>query len=204
MSYLEIHPDNPQPRLLKQVVAALEKGGVIALPTDSGYAICTQMGNKRGMDTIRQIRNLDEKHNFSLLCHDFGQLGSLVHVGNRAFRAIKAVTPGPYTFILQGTKEIPRMMLNKKKHTIGIRIPDHRLTLELIKELGQPLLCSTLILPGETEALWDPEEVMEKIGAQLDLVVASTTGNQGATTVIDYTEASPVVVREGAGSLELF
>lgn len=204
MSYLEIHPDNPQPRLLKQVVSVLENGGVIALPTDSGYAICTQMGNKRGMDTIRQIRHLDEKHNFSLLCADFGQLGPLVIVGNHAFRTIKAVTPGPYTFILQATKEIPRMMLNKKKHTIGVRIPDHKLTLELVKELGQPLLCSTLILPGEEEALWDSEEVFERLGSQLDLVVASSVGNHGATTVIDYTEAAPVVVREGAGSLELF
>ncbi|MDO5060198.1 MAG: L-threonylcarbamoyladenylate synthase [Actinomycetaceae bacterium] len=204
MSYLEIHPDNPQPRLIKQVVSALENGGVIALPTDSGYAICTQMGNKHGMDVIRQIRHLDEKHNFSLLCADFGQLGPLVIVGNHAFRTIKAVTPGPYTFILQATKEIPRMMLNKKKHTIGVRIPDHKLTLELVKELGQPLLCSTLILPGEDEALWDSEEVFDRLGNQLDLVVASSVGNHGATTVIDYTDSAPVVVREGAGSLELF
>ncbi|EEH63401.1 Sua5/YciO/YrdC/YwlC family protein [Gleimia coleocanis DSM 15436] len=204
MTYLEIHPENPQPRLVKQVVSALENGAVIALPTDSGYAICTQMGNKKGMDQIRQIRHLDEKHNFSLLCHNFGQLGQLVIVDNKAFRTIKAVTPGPYTFILKATKEIPRMMLNKKKHTIGIRIPDHKITQAVVEELGQPLLCSTLIMPGEEEALWEAYDVDDRIGGQIDIVIAGPVGGQGATTVVDFTENTPVVVREGAGTLDLF
>lgn len=204
MTYLEIHPDNPQPRLVKQVCTALENGGVVALPTDSGYAICTKMGNKRGMDRIREIRNLDEKHNFSLLCHNFSQLGQLVIVDNRAFRTIKAVTPGPYTFILKATKEIPRMMLNKKKHTIGIRIPNHRITQAVVEELGEPILSSTLILPGETEALWDAYEVDEQIGSQVEIVIAGPVGEQGATTVVDFTDNTPVIVREGAGATNLF
>lgn len=204
MTYIEVHPENPQARLIKQVATALENGGVIALPTDSGYAICTQMGNKKGMDLIREIRQLDDKHNFSLLCRDFGQLGQLVIVDNHAFRTIKAVTPGPYTFILRATKEIPRMMLHKKKQTIGIRIPDHRITLALVEELGQPLLCSTLIMPGEDEALWDAYEVDQRIGNMVDYVVAGPVGHNGATTVIDFTENAPVIIREGAGSTELF
>ncbi len=204
MSVIEIHPVNPQPRLVKQVCEVLKSGGVVALPTDSGYAICTQLGNKEGMDRIRHIRQLDEKHNFSLLCHSFSQLGALVMVDNKAFRTIKALTPGPYTFILPGTKEIPRMTLNKKKHTVGVRLPDHNITQAVVEELGEPVLCSTLILPGEEEALWDPLEVDEKVGREVDLVVDGPVGNEGVTTVIDFTSGSPEVVRQGAGSVELF
>ncbi|MDT3767686.1 L-threonylcarbamoyladenylate synthase [Gleimia hominis] len=204
MAYVEIHPENPQTRLVKSVVDTLRNGGTIALPTDSGYAIATAMANKDGMDVIRQIRDLDEKHNFSFLCHNFSQLGSLVIVDNKAFRTIKALTPGPYTFILRGTKEIPRMTLNKKKHTVGVRIPDHKITQAIVEELGEPLLCSTLILPGHEEAMWNAEEVFEAVGKQVDTVIGGPVGHEGSTTVVDFTDGSPVVVREGAGSTELF
>lgn len=204
MTYLEMHPVNPQVRFVNRTVELLRDGGVVAMPTDSGYAICTTMGNKEGMETIRRIRDLDEKHNFSFLCHNFSQLGSLVIVDNKAFRTIKALTPGPYTFILRGTKEVPRMTLNKKKQTVGVRIPEHTITQAVVEELGEPLLCSTLILPGETEAMWDGEAVHEAVGREVDLVIGGPVGNEGATTVVDFTEGYPEVVREGAGSTELF
>lgn len=204
MTYLELHPENPQVRFINRAVELLKDGGVIALPTDSGYAIATTMGNKEGLDKIRQIRDLDEKHNFSLLCHTFSQLGQLVIVDNKAFRTIKALTPGPYTFILRGTKEVPRQTLNKKKQTIGVRIPDHNITQAIVETLGEPVLCSTLIMPGEEEAMWDGEKVEESIGNQVDLVLGGPVGNEGATTVIDFTSGTPVVVRHGAGTTELF
>ena len=204
MRQIELHPENPQSRLVSQIVETLNQGGVIALPTDSGYAVACKLGNKSGMDTIREIRHLDSKHNFSLLCHSFAQLGELVMVGNSAFRTIKALTPGPYTFILPGTKEIPRMTLNKKKHTVGARIPDHAITQSIVAELGEPLLCSTLILPGAEAPLTDPDEVAEKIGRQVDLVVSGPAGQDGATTVVDFTEGYPEVIRVGTGPVDLF
>lgn len=201
---IELHPENPQTRLVRQIVNILETGGVIALPTDSGYAIACKMGNKDGMDAIRSIRKLDEKHNFSLLCSSFSQLGELVYVDNKAYRTIKALTPGAYTFILPGTKEVPRMTLNKKKHTIGVRLPDHKITQAIVEELGEPLLCSTLILPDGEEALFDAESVKEALGDRVDAVIEGPVGLHGATTVIDFTEGFPQVVREGAGDTSLF
>ena len=204
MQKIEIHPDNPQPRLVRKVVEVLENGGTVAIPTDSGYAIACKLGNKEGMDSIREIRKLDEKHNFSLLCDSFSQLGDLVFVDNKAFRTIKALTPGPYTFILPATKEVPRMTLNKKKKTVGVRLPDHTITQAIVSELGEPVLCSTLIMPGEEEPLWDAEVVEEKIGPRVDLIVDAPVGEGGATTVVSFEEGYPVVVREGAGDTALF
>lgn len=204
MRTIDLHPDNPQPRLVNQIVNELNDGGVIALPTDSGYAIACKMGNKNGMDRIREIRRLDEKHNFSLLCHSFAQIGEIVIVDNKAFRAIKALTPGPYTFILAGTKQVPRMTLNKKKHTVGVRLPDHNITQAIVGELGEPLLCSTLILPGTDEPLTTAEQVEDAIGNQVDIVVGGPVGEEGATTVVDFTPGFPEVARHGAGSTELF
>lgn len=204
MSYIEMHPVNPQVRFVTKTVDIIRSGGVIALPTDSGYAIACALGNKAGMDTIRSVRKLDDTHNFSLLCHSFAQLGELVIVDNSQFRTIKALTPGPYTFILPGTKEVPRMTLNKKKHTVGVRIPDHVITQAIVAALASPLLCSTLIMPGEDEPLIDGFEVDEKIGSQVDLVVVGPVGLQGATTVIDYTEGAPIIARHGAGDTSLF
>ncbi len=204
MSYVEMHPVNPQVRFVNKTVELLRRGGTIAVPTDSGYAIACTLGNKEGMDVIRSIRRLDDHHNFSLLCHSFAQLGELVIVDNSEFRTIKAVTPGPYTFILVGTKEVPRMTLNKKKHTVGVRIPDHVITQAIVAELGEPLLCSTLILPGESEPLTDGYEVDEKIGNEVDLVIVGPVGEAEPTTVIDFTSGTPVVARKGAGDTSLF
>ena len=204
MKIVELHPDNPQSRLVRQIVAVLNDGGTIALPTDSGYAVACMLGNKDGMDVIRRIRNLDDKHNFSLLCQSFGQLGELVIVDNKAYRTIKALTPGAYTFILPATKEVPRMTLNKKKKTVGVRLPDHKVTQAIVEELGAPLLCSTLIMPGEDEPLTDAEEVAARIGNEVDLVVDAPVGLAGATTVIDFIPGYPEVVREGAGDTSLF
>ena len=204
MKIVELHPDNPQPRLVRQIVAVLNDGGTIALPTDSGYAVACMLGNKDGMDVIRRIRNLDDKHNFSLLCQSFGQLGELVIVDNKAYRTIKALTPGAYTFILPATKEVPRMTLNKKKKTVGVRLPDHKVTQAIVEELGAPLLCSPLIMPGEDEPLTDAVDVAARIGNEVDLVVDAPVGLAGATTVIDFIPGYPEVVREGAGDTSLF
>jgi tRNA threonylcarbamoyl adenosine modification protein (Sua5/YciO/YrdC/YwlC family) len=204
MSYVEMHPVNPQVRFVNKTVELLRAGGTIALPTDSGYAFACRLGNKEGMDVIREIRRLDEHHNFSLLCHSFGQLGELVIVDNHQFRTIKALTPGPYTFILRGTKEVPRMTLNKRKHTVGVRIPDHVITQAVVGALGEPLLCSTLILPGEAEPLTDGHEVDERIGSRVDLVIVGPVGDAEPTTVIDYTSGAPVIARRGAGDTSLF
>ncbi|MDO4259373.1 MAG: L-threonylcarbamoyladenylate synthase [Actinomycetaceae bacterium] len=204
MSYVEMHPVNPQARFVTRAVDVLNSGGTIALPTDSGYAIACKLGNKDGMDVIRDVRKLDDKHNFSLLCHSFAQFGDLVIVGNSEFRTIKALTPGPYTFILTGTKDVPRMTLNKKKHTVGVRLPDHVITQAIVAELGEPLLCSTLILPGETEPLTDGIDVDDKIGHKVDLVIVGPVGTGEPTTVIDFTSGAPVVARQGAGDTSLF
>ena len=186
MSFVEIHPENPQTRLVDRVVDVLNSGGLVAIPTDSGYALACVLGNKSGIDRIRVIRRLDEKHNYSLL------------------RAMKASTPGPYTFILPGTKEVPRMTLNKKKHTIGVRIPDHRVVQSILSALGQPLVASSLILPGQSDVMSDGFEVDDKIGSQVDLVVVAPVGGDEATSVIDYTDGSARIARRGAGDLSLW
>ena len=204
MSYVEMHPVNPQKRFVDKVVGLLREGGVVALPTDSGYAIACRLGNKAGMDTIRDVRRLDDKHNFSLLCSSFAQLGELVILDNHEFRTIKALTPGPYTFILRGTKEVPRMTLNKKKHTVGVRLSDHAITQAVVSALGEPLLCSTLILPGQTEPMTDGLEVDESIGSRVDLVVVGPVGDAEPTTVVDFTSGTAEVVRRGAGDVSLF
>lgn len=204
MREFELHPVNPQERLVNQIVEVLNQGGTIALPTDSGYAIACKLGNKAGMDTIRKIRKLDESHNFSILCDSFSQLGEIVEVDNKAYRTIKALTPGPYTFILKGTKEVPRMTLNKKKHTVGVRLPDQKITRTIVEALGEPLLCSTLILPGETDPLTDPEAVTNALGNRVAAVVIGEVTSGQATTVIDVTDGYPQVVRQGAGDTSLF
>lgn len=204
MREFELHPVNPQERLVNQIVEVLNQGGTIALPTDSGYAIACKLGNKAGMDTIRKIRKLDESHNFSILCDSFSQLGEIVEVDNKAYRTIKALTPGPYTFILKGTKEVPRMTLNKKKHTVGVRLPDQKITRTIVEALGEPLLCSTLILPGETDPLTDPEAVTNALGNRVAAVVIGEVTSGQATTVIDVIDGYPQVVRQGAGDTSLF
>lgn len=202
--YLDIHPDNPQPRLLQQVVQALQDDALVAYPTDSGYALGCRVGNKDGRDRILRIRGLDERHHFTLVCRDFSQLGQLVHVDNAAFRAIRSCTPGPYTFILPGTPEVPRRLLHAKKKTVGVRIPDHRLVQALLEELGEPLLSSTLILPGETEPRTMGWDVKEELDHVVDIVIEGGETPAEPTTVVDWSEGAPVVVREGAGDATRF
>ncbi len=202
--YVEIHPDNPQQRLIGRVVERLRAGEVIALPTDSGYAIACTLANKDGLERIRRIRQVGDKHHFTLLCHDFAQLGSLVIVDNSHFRLIKSLTPGPYTFILKGTKEVPRMTLNPKKATVGVRIPDHKITQAIVGALGEPLLSSTLIMPGEDEPLSDGWEINERLGNALDVIIEGPVGEDGPTTVVDFTDGQVVIQREGAGDLSVF
>ena len=202
--YLDIHPDNPQPRLVSQVVEALRDDQLIAYPTDSGYALGARLGNRDGRDRILKIRELDDRHHFTLMCKDFSQLGQFVHVDNNAFRAIKAATPGPYTFILPATGEVPKRLMHPKKRTVGVRIPDHLLVCALLEELGEPILTSTLILPGETEARTMGWEIKEDLDHVVDIVIESGEVTAEPTSVIDWSDAEPVVVRHGAGDVSRF
>ena len=202
--YVDLHPENPQPRLVTQVVEALRDDALIAYPTDSGYALGCQLGNRDGRDRILRIRDLDERHHFTLMCKDFAQLGQFVHVSNAAFRAIRAATPGPYTFILPATGEVPRRLMHPKKKTVGVRIPDHVVDCAILEELGEPLLTSTLILPGETEARTLGWEIKEELDHQVDLVIDAGEVIDQPTTVIDWSGDQPEIVREGAGDASRF
>ena len=202
--YLDIHPDNPQPRLLEQVVEALRDDALIAYPTDSGYALGCQLGNRSGRDRILNIRDLDDRHDFTLMCKDFAQLGQFVQVDNGAFRAIKACTPGPYTFILPATREVPRRLMHAKKKTVGVRIPDHVLDQALLELLGEPLLTSTLLLPGEDEPRTSGWDIKEELDHQVDLVIEAGETTAQPTTVVDWSDGSPEVLRVGAGDVSRF
>jgi len=202
--YVDLHPENPQPRLVTQVVEALRDDSLIAYPTDSGYALGCQLGNRDGRDRILRIRDLDERHHFTLMCDSFAQLGQFVHVGNHAFRAIKAATPGPYTFILPATAEVPRRLMHPRKKTVGVRIPDHVVDCAILEELGEPILTSTLILPGETEPRSLGWEIKEELDHQVDLVIDAGEVIDQPTTVIDWSGDQPEIVREGAGDASRF
>jgi tRNA threonylcarbamoyl adenosine modification protein (Sua5/YciO/YrdC/YwlC family) len=202
--YLDIHPDNPQPRLVRQAVDALRDDQLIAYPTDSGYALGSRIGNRDGRDRILRIRGLDERHHFTLVCRDFSQLGQLVQVPNAAFRAIRAATPGPYTFILPATPEVPRRLLHPKKRTVGVRIPSHVVVSALLEELGEPLLSSTLILPGEDEPRTNGWDVKETLDHQVDLVIEAGETPAEPTTVVDFSDGAPEVLRHGAGDAARF
>jgi tRNA threonylcarbamoyl adenosine modification protein (Sua5/YciO/YrdC/YwlC family) len=203
--YVDIHPDNPQPRLLQQVVAALADDQLIAYPTDSGYALGSRIGNKDGRDRILAIRDLDDRHHFTLVCKDFSQLGQMVHVDNSAFRAIRAATPGPYTFILPAMPDVPRRLLHPKKRTVGVRIPEHTFVQALLEALGEPLLSSTLIMPGESEPRTNGWDVKETLDHLVDVVVETGEDTPAEpTTVVDWSEGYPEVVREGAGDWSRF
>ncbi|MFE6970206.1 L-threonylcarbamoyladenylate synthase [Isoptericola sp. NPDC057653] len=197
--YFDVHPVDPQPRAIGQVVAMLGEGALIAYPTDSGYALGCRVGQHDGTERIRQIRHLDAGHHFTLVCADFAQLGQLVRLDNTAFRAIKAATPGPYTFILPATAEVPRRLAHPKKKTIGVRIPASRVVQALLRELGEPLLSSTLILPGQEQPLTDGWQVKEELDHVVDAVVDGGEVVAEPTTVVDWSEGYPEVVRVGAG-----
>ncbi len=202
--YLDVHPVDPQPRAIGQAVALLRDDGLIAYPTDSGYALGIQLGNRSGLERIRQIRRLDDKHHFTLVCRDFAQLGSLVHLDNAAFRMVKSVTPGPYTFILPATAEVPKRLMHPKKRTVGVRIPRHRVVQALLAELGEPLLSSTLLLPGQEEPMTEGWAVKEELDHSLDAVIDSGECGSSPTTVVDLSSGVPEVVRSGAGDTARF
>ncbi|MCG2624318.1 threonylcarbamoyl-AMP synthase [Arthrobacter sp. I2-34] len=197
--FFDVHPQDPQPRTIGRIVELLQAGGLIAYPTDSCYALGAQLGNKEALDRIRTIRQLDDKHHFTLVCKDFAQLGQFVNIDNKIFRSIKAATPGAYTFILPATKEVPRRMLHPKKKTVGVRIPNHRVVRALLDGLGEPLLSSTLLLPGEETALTEGWEIKERLDHQVDAVVDSGECGPDPTTVVDFSSGYPEIVRRGAG-----
>ncbi len=197
--YFDVHPVNPQHRSLMQVAQILRDGGLVVYPTDSGFALGCSLGNADGLARIRSIRHLDRHHHFTLVCSEFGQLGQYVEMGNDVFRAIKAATPGPYTFILRGTREAPKVMLLEKKRTVGVRIPDHVTARALLDELGEPLMSSTLILPDSDEAPTDGWEIAERLEHQVDAVLDSGDVGVGPTTVIDFTAEEDLILRRGAG-----
>jgi tRNA threonylcarbamoyl adenosine modification protein (Sua5/YciO/YrdC/YwlC family) len=202
--YFDIHPVNPQARTIGKVVDLLRSDGLIAYPTDSCFALGAQLGNKSGLDRIRGIRDLDDSHHFTLVCADFAQLGQFVHLDNRVFRAVKAATPGQYTFILPATKEVPRRMLHPKKRTVGVRIPEHTTALALVHALGEPLVSSTLLLPGQETPLTQGWEIKDTLDHLVDAVVDSGECGETPTTVVDLSDGSAVIARVGAGDPERF
>ncbi len=202
--YFDVHPQNPQPRSISQVVNLLREGGVVAYPTDSSYALGSRIGSPDGAERIRRIRGLDDRHHFTLVCAEFAQLGQLVQLSNAAFRAVKAATPGPYTFILPATREVPRRLAHPKKKTVGVRIPDHPVVRALLRELGEPLLSSTLILPGHEEPMTDGWQIKEELDHVVDAVVDAGDCGKQPSTVVDWSSGAPEVVRVGAGDPSRF
>jgi tRNA threonylcarbamoyl adenosine modification protein (Sua5/YciO/YrdC/YwlC family) len=202
--YLEVHPENPQPRAISQAAEIVRGGGVIAYPTDSCYALGCRLGNREGLDRIRTIRALDAGHHFTVVCDDFAQLGQLVYLNNNVFRAIKAATPGSYTFIVRATDEVPRRLQHPRKRTVGVRIPDHIVTRALLAELGEPLVSSSLLLPGQAAPLTQGWEIKEQLDNVIDAVIDSGVGGTEPTTVIDFSRDQPEIVRKGAGDPSRF
>jgi tRNA threonylcarbamoyl adenosine modification protein (Sua5/YciO/YrdC/YwlC family) len=202
--YFDVHPDNPQPRAIAQIAQSIRADALVAYPTDSCYALGCRLGNRDGTERIRTIRRLDSRHHFTLVCQDFAQLGQFVRVDNDVFRAIKASTPGSYTFILPATREVPRMLQHPKKKTVGVRIPDHVVTQALLAELGEPLLSSTLLLPDEDEPMTQGWEIKDRLDHVLDAVVDSGDCGTEPTTVVDFSSGEAEIVRRGAGDTTRF
>lgn len=202
--YFSLHPEQPQPRLIRQAAEIVRGGGLVVLPTDSAYALVCAVGDASQLERIRKIRGVDDRHHFTLMCRDLSEIATYARVDNSQYRLLKATTPGPYTFILEGTKELPRRVLHPKRKTIGLRIPEHAVISALLAELGGPLLTSTLLLPGEDLPLTDPDEIRERLEKQVDLVIEAGYCGPEATTVIDLTSGSPQLVRAGRGALEPF
>jgi len=202
--FFQIHPDNPQQRLIDKAVDIIKGGGVVVYPTDSGYALGCHIGDKTAMERIRDIRQVDSKHNFTLVCRDLSEIALYAKVENSAYRLIKNHTPGPYTFILKATKEVPRRLQNPKRKTIGLRVPDNHIARGLLETLGEPLMSSTLILPGDDMPLTDPYDIRDTLEHALDLVIDGGYCGFEPTTVVDLTEDAPAVVRRGLGPVEVF
>ncbi len=197
----EVHPEHPQARLLKQAAAFLHQGGVVAVPTDSSYALVCHLDDKSAVDQLRRIRGVDERHHLTLLCRDLSELASYARVDNQQYRLLKLATPGPYTFILEATKEVPRRVSHPSRRTIGLRVPDHRVTQALLAEMGQPLLATTLILPDESEPLNDAQAIREALQKRVQAVVDAGACPMAPTTVIDLSQGGAQVLRQGRGEL---
>jgi len=202
--FFTIHPDNPQPRLVRQAAQILRDGGVVVYPTDSCYALGCRLDDRGALQRIRIIRALDARHHFTLVCRDLSEVSRYARVDNRQFRLLKSATPGSYTFILEATREVPKRLQHPKRNTIGLRIPDHPVASALLAELGEPILSTSLLLPGDDLPLNDPEAMRERLGAQVDLIVDSGACGFEMTTVVDLTRDGPQVVREGRGNLAVF
>ena len=200
-NYLEIHPQNPQQRLIRQVADELRRGGVIVYPTDSCYALGCHIGDKSALDRLRRIRGLDDKHDFALLCRDVSEAATYARLGNVAFRLMRSVTPGPYTFVLKATGETPRRLQDPKRKTVGIRVPDNAIVLAMLEELGEPIMSTTLMLPGDELPLSEPYEIRERLDRLIDLVVDGGACGLDATTVVDLATDQPQVLREGCGDI---
>jgi tRNA threonylcarbamoyl adenosine modification protein (Sua5/YciO/YrdC/YwlC family) len=200
--YFEVHPDNPQPRLLKQAAQLLHAGGIAAIPTDSSYALVCHLDDKAAAEKLRRIRDVDDRHHLTLLCRDLSELANYARVDNRQYRLLKLGTPGPYTFILEATKEVPRRLSHPQRRTIGLRVPDHRVTQALLEEFGQPLLATTLIAPGETEPMNDAHAIRDRFQKNLQAVVDAGACPMQPTTVVDLSGDVPAVVRQGRGDLQ--
>ena len=197
--FFAIHTENPQLRLIRRAVEIIRKGGIIVYPTDSSYAIACHIGDKQALDVIRRIRQLDDKHNFTLVCMDLAQVSTFAKIGNDAYRTIKALTPGPFTFILGATREVPRRLQHPKKKTVGVRIPNHQIALLLVQELAEPLFTTSLILPGDSEGLSDPYVIRERLEHEVDLIIDAGIIDFKETTIIEFSKAGPEIIRQGIG-----
>jgi tRNA threonylcarbamoyl adenosine modification protein (Sua5/YciO/YrdC/YwlC family) len=202
--FFQLHPDNPQLRLIKQAVQIIDQGGIVAVPTDSCYALVCHLDDKDAVTRLRRIRGVDEKHHLTLLCRDLSEISQYAKVDNRQFRMLKAATPGPYTIILEATKEVPRRLSHPSRKTIGLRVPENRITHALLEELRQPLLGTTLILPGDDQPLTEPELIRKRLEKLVDLVIDGGACSLVPTTVIDMTADEPILVRQGRGAAALF
>jgi tRNA threonylcarbamoyl adenosine modification protein (Sua5/YciO/YrdC/YwlC family) len=202
--YFQIHPENPQARLIKQAAQIVSSGGIVALPTDSAYALVCRLDDKAAVDKLRRIRGVDDKHHLTLLVRDLSEVAQYARVDNTQYRLLKATMPGPYTVILEATRELPRRLSHPSRKTIGLRVPENRITLALLEELGEPLIGTTLQLPGDDHMLSDPEEVRERLEKQIELIIDGGAGLLEATTIIDLTGPEPELVREGRGDPAAF
>ena len=202
--FFQIHPENPQVRLIKQACEIIRRGGLIVYPTDSGYALGCQIGDNNAMERLRRIRQLDVDHNFTLVCRDLSELSTYAKFNNAVFRLLKAYTPGPYTFILPATKEVPRKLQHPKRKTIGLRIPEHTIALALLEELNEPLMSSTLILPGDDMPMTDADDIVDAIGKQVDLIIDGGACGAEPTTVVEFVDDLPEVTRHGMGDTTPF
>jgi len=201
---LSIHPVNPQPRLVRQAIASIRDGSVVVYPTDSSYALGCLIGDKEAMERIRRIRNADKTHNFTLVCRDLSEIARYARVDNTQYRTLRAFTPGPYTFLLEATREVPKRLQNPKRRTIGIRVPDNAIVRMLLAELGEPIMSSTLQLPGESMPMTDPQEIKERLEHAVDLVIDGGPGGFEPSSIVDLSGLAPVVVRRGKGDVSAF